>query len=107
MIQKIFLSLLCTIILTRIAQAQSGLTMQQAMRTAQQNNPFLKPESLNTAIAQGDVITAGLRPNPKLNNQTLQLMESKRFAEGTKFYNSQNRQVWWQLTKEFQLAGQR
>ncbi|ASZ14437.1 TolC family protein [Chitinophaga pendula] len=107
MIQKIFLSLLCTIILTRIAQAQSGLTMQQAMRTAQKNNPFLKPESLNTAIAQGDVITAGLRPNPKLNNQTLQLMESKRFAEGTKFYNNQNRQVWWQLTKEFQLAGQR
>ncbi|MCW3464181.1 TolC family protein [Chitinophaga nivalis] len=88
-------------------QAQSGLTLKQALHTAQQNNPFLQPATLNTGIAQSDVITAGLRPNPVLNNQTLQLMDARNFAANTNFANAHNRQVWWQLTKPFQLAGQR
>ncbi|SEW44156.1 outer membrane protein, cobalt-zinc-cadmium efflux system [Chitinophaga arvensicola] len=90
-----------------VSQAQTGLTLQQALHTAQKNNPFLKPEQLNTNIAQSDVITAGLRPNISLNNQTLQLMNDKYFATGTQFQSPHNRQVWWQVTKPFQLANQR
>ncbi|GEP93023.1 cation transporter [Chitinophaga terrae (ex Kim and Jung 2007)] len=79
----------------------------ETLQAAQKNNPFLRPASLDISIAQSDVITAGLRPNPVLNNQTLQLLGTEHFQPGTNFYNSHNNQSWWQLTKEFQFSGQR
>lgn len=107
MLKKVSLIFLFMFAMFYALQAQTGLTLQQALHTAQKNNPFLKPEKLNTNIAQSDVITAGLRPNPVLNNQTLQLMNDKYFATGTQFQSPHNRQVWWQVTKQFQLANQR
>jgi cobalt-zinc-cadmium efflux system outer membrane protein len=92
--------------ITRCA-AQTALTLNQALDAVKEHNPVLKANRYNTAIAQGDVITAGLRPNPVLNNQTLQLAHSNNFAPETKFYQPQNRQVWWQLTKPFPLTNQR
>ena len=38
---------------------------------------------LNVKIAESDIVTAKLRPNPSLNNQTLQLMQSTGFHENT------------------------
>lgn len=105
--RNVYLIILGIMGMIPLAQAQTNLTLQQALHAAKSNNPFLKPERLNTAIAQSDVVTAGLRPNPVLNNQTLQLMNDKYFEPGTKFYNPHNRQVWWQLTKQFQLSNQR
>lgn len=96
-----------TLLLPVVLHAQGHLTLQQALQVAKSNNPFLKPAGLSVAMAQADQVTAGLRPNPVLNNQTLQLPNSANFAPGTKFYQPQNRQVWWQLTKSFELSGQR
>ncbi len=104
---QILLIMVCSIGPAAALQAQDKLTLQQALHTARSNNPFLKPERLNTSLAQSDLVTAGLRPNPVLNNQTLQLMQDQYFAEGTKALHPKNRQVWWQLTKQFQLSGQR
>ncbi len=105
--KNLLLIILCMAGLLTSMQAQTRLTLQQALSAAKSNSPFLKPVQLNTAIAQGDVVSAGLRPNPVLNNQTLQLMNEKNFVPDTKFYNPRNRQVWWQLTKQFQVSGQR
>lgn len=99
--------IICTMGIPFMSRAQTTLTLPGALHAARTNNPFLKPASLNTAIAQSDVITAGLRPNPVLNNQTLQLMNSRNFAPNTRYYDKENRQTWWQLTKQFQLSGQR
>lgn len=87
--------------------AQTNYTLQKALQTARANNPYLKTEQLNIGIAQTDIITAKLRPNPTLNNQSLQLMQPSQFPANTDWHNGQNRQVWWQLTKPFQVAGQR
>jgi cobalt-zinc-cadmium efflux system outer membrane protein len=87
--------------------AQENYTLQKALKTARTNNPILKTEQLNIGIAQTDIITAKLRPNPILNNQTLQLVQPSQFPSNTDWYHGQNQQVWWQLTKPFQIAGQR
>ena len=87
--------------------SQSPIGFVQVLHSAKTNNPFLKSISYNKEIAQSDIVTAGLRPNPILNNQTMQLVNSKYNAPGTKFYQPENRQVWWQLTKPFQLNNQR
>lgn len=88
-------------------QAQSALSLKQALDKARSNNPVLRVERFNEQIAQADVITARLRPNLTLNNQTLQLTDARYFAPGTGWYSGQNRQDWWQLTKVFQWPGQR
>lgn len=106
MLKEAFL-ICCVLSLSYSLHAQNGITLKQALHTAQQNNPFLQPEKLNINMAQSDVITAGLRPNPVLNNQSLQLMNDKYFATGTRFQSAHNRQIWWQITKQFQLAHQR
>lgn len=100
-------SILCALLLCSFAKAQSSYTLQQALQTARANNPALKTEQFNIGIAQTDIITAGLRPNLVLNNQTLQLIQPAQFPAHTPWNNGQNRQVWWQLTKSIQLAGQR
>lgn len=87
--------------------AQTNYTLQKALQTARTNNPTLKTEQFNIGISQADIITARLRPNPSLNNQSLQLIQPSKFPTNTNWYNGQNRQVWWQLTKPFQVAGQR
>ncbi len=87
--------------------AQTNYTLQKALQTARTNNPILKTEQFNIGISQADIITAKLRPNPSLNNQSLQLMQPSYFPANTNWYNGQNRQVWWQLTKPFQFSGQR
>lgn len=89
------------------AYSQSRYTLESALKTARVNNPVLKTEQFYTGMAQADVTSAGLRPNIKLNNQTLQSANSRYFPENTSWNNSRNRQVWWQLTKTFQLPNQR
>ena len=88
-------------------KAQTSITLKQAISAAKEKNPFLKTESFNVAIAQADIITAKLRPNPILNNQSLQLMNPSYFFPNTGFSNGHNRQVWWQLTKSFQMPALR
>lgn len=83
------------------------LSLQQALRDARLRNPVLLAAQFDIQATQADVVTAGLRPNPLLNNQTLQLVRPSRFTEGTGALNNQNRQVWWQLTSPVNVAQQR
>lgn len=87
--------------------AQSFYSLQSAVVTAKSNSPLLKAEGYNINLAQGNLTTARLHTNPALNNQTLQLVNSKYYPSGTEFSNPLNRQVWWQLTKPFVLPAQR
>lgn len=89
------------------ATAQTVFSIQGALASARINNPFLKTEQFNINIAQSDIITAKIRPNPVLNNQTLQLANSKYYPIGSEWHNAVNRQVWWQLTRPFQLPSLR
>jgi cobalt-zinc-cadmium efflux system outer membrane protein len=90
------------------ANSQTIYSIQGALASARTNNPFLKTEGYNVNIAQSDVITSKLRPNPILNNQTLQLVNSSLSQRyGSEWHNGVNRQVWWQLTKPFQLPALR
>lgn len=83
------------------------LSLQNALSIAKVNNSILKVEKLNYNLAEADMLTANLRPNMILNNQSLQLMRSSSFTENSLWFNNKNRQVWWQLTKPIQLPNQR
>jgi cobalt-zinc-cadmium efflux system outer membrane protein len=85
------------------ANCQISYSLPAALVAARANNPYLKTENFNINIAQSNLITARLRPNPILNNQTLQMTNSAYFAKGSEWSNAINRQVWWQLTRPFQL----
>lgn len=98
---------ICTLLFCFAAKAQSNYTLRQALHTARANNPFLKSEQLNISIAETDIVTAKLRPNLNLSNESIQLLQPSEFALNSPWYNNQNRQVLWQLNKPFQVAGQR
>lgn len=85
--------------------AQSVYSLPQALKSAKENNPYLKANVLNIDLAKADVITAGLRPNPVINSQSLQLLNHLNQNVGT--FNKKNQQLWWQLTRTFQIQGQR
>ncbi len=90
-----------------VATAQTNYTLSAALDTARTSSPVLKARYMNIDAAQADVITARLRPNPNLNNQTMQLVSSDHFAPGTRWGSNQNRQVWYQVTKPIQWPNQR
>lgn len=85
------------------AEAQTKFSLQQALQTAKVNNPVLKKEQFNVNIAEADIVTANLRPNPILNNQSLQLIKSAKFQDNSNWSSHLNRQVWWQFTKPFEM----
>lgn len=86
--------------------AQSQFTLQQALQTARENNPELKVEKFNLGIAEADITDAGLRPNFNLSNETIQMSRPSDF-EKDPWSNAHNREAMWQLSKTFQIAGQR
>lgn len=87
--------------------AQEGYSLQDALKTAKTNNPVLKTERYNISASETDIITAKLRPNPSLHNESLQLMKSAEFAKNTDWYNGRNRELFWEISKPFQIAGTR
>ena len=87
--------------------AQNQYNLRNALRMATENNPILKTQQFNSIVAETDIITSKLRPNPKLNNQTLFLAKPTSFPNNTDWFNPQNRQVWWQLTKVIQTPALR
>ena len=93
----------------RPVSAQTVLTLQQTLRQVRENSPVLRVERLNVSAAQADQVTANLRPNPVLNNQTLiQLSQPGIPADQTVgAFNRQRRQFWLQATKEFDIHNKR
>jgi cobalt-zinc-cadmium efflux system outer membrane protein len=104
---RVFFSLVVLLSLALSAKSQTKYSIQGTLAAVRANNPFLKTEGFNVNIAQSNVTTSKLRPNPVLNNQTLQLVNSKYYANGTDWNNGLNRQIWWQVTKPFQLPSLR
>jgi len=102
-----FLSILVASLGALTANSQTIYSIQGTLASARTNNPFLKTEGYNINIAESDVTTSRLRPNPILNNQTLQLVNSSYYPKGTEWHSANNRQVWWQLTKPIQLPALR
>lgn len=100
--------IICLLVLVGFSSiAQEIYTLQKALQTAKANNPVLNTQQLNVGIAESDIITSKLRPNPNLNNQTLVLTRPSLYPANTDLVSPQNRQVWWQLTKVIQLPAQR
>ena len=108
--KRLFLPAVVTCVLTclhNVAFAQTNFTLATAIDTARTNSPVLKAQYMNIGAAEADVTTARLRPNPNLNNQTLQLVNAAHFAPNTRWASNQNRQVWYQVTKPIQWPNQR
>jgi cobalt-zinc-cadmium efflux system outer membrane protein len=82
---------------------QNPLTLRTAVRLAKDNNQTLKTAFYNIGIAETDIITAKLRPNPVINNQSLQSINAQNHPAGKDFFSPYNRQVWYQLTKPVRL----
>lgn len=95
------------IILAFHLNSQESYTLQEALRVAKSQNPMLKTEQYEVELAKSDVISAKLRLNPTLENESIQLMRRSEFANNTHWYDGQNREVFWHLSKPFQWAGQR
>lgn len=87
--------------------AQEVYTLQEALKTAKAQNPMLKTEHYEIEFAKSDVLNAKLRLNPTLANESIQLMKRSEFANNTHWYDGQNREVFWHISKPFQWAGQR
>ncbi len=104
---RLLISLFLLLSLTSVWAQTSPYNLQKTLQTARSSSPLLKPQQYNVAIAEADVVTASLRPNLVLNNQTINLVQPSHFPANTNWYSGQNRQVWWQLTKTFQLPAQR
>lgn len=104
-------NVLCFILGLTIASvhvaAQDTYSLKKALSTARANNPVLKTQIFEINSAQAGITTSKLRPNPNLNNQSLQLARNRYYPDNTTWNNARNRQVWWQFTKPFQLPNQR
>jgi len=100
----LFLALISIIV---HVNAQENYTLQDALKAARSNNPTLKAEQYEVEFAKSDVLSAKLRLNPTLENESIQLMRRSEFANNTHWYDGQNREVFWHISKPFQWAGQR
>ncbi|GAB3690277.1 hypothetical protein GCM10027592_07430 [Spirosoma flavus] len=88
-------------------RAQTTFTLRQTLQQVRTNSPVLRVERLNISTAQADQVTANLRPNPVINNQTLIQLTPTPGAEGVGAFNRQRRQFWLQATKEFDIHNKR
>lgn len=104
---KIFLYFAIAVGGLQSLHAQTPFTLEQVLKTAKLNNPILKSEHFNVAIAESDILSAELRPNLVLSNETIQIANSSDFENSTNYGNPENREVLWQLSKTFQIMGQR
>lgn len=106
--KAVFLVLWQSIASVLYAQSNATpLTLSQTLQLAVEQSPYLKIENYNVPMAEGNVTTARLRPNPVLNNQSLFLGNSNYFPDNSHFLGKSNRQVWYQLTKPFVPNAQR
>ncbi len=95
-------------IISVAVQAQSqNLDIKSALKTALNNNLELKTESYKLEQGKQDAIQAKLRPNPIFNTQILFLKEHHYYPNYPLITSQFNRQDWYQLTKKYQLFGQR
>ena len=100
--QTTIISVFLLVALKTPVLAQSNFSLQKALQTARANNPILRVQNYNLNIAESDIVTSKLRPNPSLNNQSLFLAQP-----ATNWGEGKNQQIWFQVTKPIQLPEQR
>lgn len=105
------LRFLCPFLLFFHSFAYSQVTklgLSDALKQASVSNPTLKVEALQLPISEQDVKKSKLYNNPIFNLQYLQLFPSSMYyAQDKSPFNGYNSQDWFQLTKKFQIFGQR
>ncbi|MDI9874029.1 TolC family protein [Flectobacillus rivi] len=106
MMKRIKIVLLLSLVVGK-GYAQNVISLTHALKTATEQNPYMKVGALGVDASRADIVTAKLRPNPILNNQSLQALRPSQLANNPKLLTGESMQTWWQLTKEFQLSGQR
>lgn len=106
MMKRIKIVLLLSLVVGK-GYAQNVISLTQALKTTTEQNPYMKVGALGVDASRADIVTAKLRPNPILNNQSLQALRPSQLANNPKLLTGESMQTWWQLTKEFQLSGQR
>lgn len=89
------------------SSAQTRLTLPQTLGRVKAHNPDLQWLEENVDVATAAVTDARIRPNPILNIQLLHVANRRFFPENTQWYQGANTQYWYQVTKPFQVAGQR
>jgi cobalt-zinc-cadmium efflux system outer membrane protein len=106
MMKRIKIVLLLSLVVGK-GYAQNVINLTQALKTATEQNPYMKVGALGVDVSKADIVSAKLRPNPILNNQSLQALTPSQLTNNPKLLTGESMQTWWQLTKEFQLSGQR
>jgi len=106
MMKRIKIVLLLSLVVGK-GYAQNVISLTQALKTATEQNPYMKVGALGVDVSKADIVSAKLRPNPILNNQSLQALTPSQLTNNPKLLTGESMQTWWQLTKEFQLGGQR
>jgi cobalt-zinc-cadmium efflux system outer membrane protein len=91
--------------LARPALAQ--LSLAQALRAARAHSLHLQAEHRAVEQARAATVAAAARPNPEVNLQPIQLTDRALHAENTGFFHPANQQLWFQVAKNLQVAGQR
>lgn len=87
--------------------AQTPYSFRKTLDQVRQSNPILRLQAFDVEATRADEITAGLKSNPVLNNQTLLQLSQRHLPDGAGYLSSRNRQFWLQLTKEFDIYGKR
>jgi cobalt-zinc-cadmium efflux system outer membrane protein len=90
-----------------VLRAQAGYTLQQSLNHSISQNAVLRSEQHRVQMAEADLVTARQRPNPILNNQSLQLVKPTLFPANVSWNDGRTRQIWWQLTKPMLWPGVR
>ena len=91
--------------------SQTKINVRMAMNLARTKNINVKTYGYIIPRERADIITAGLRPNPVFNQQSLFLLDKRYLTaiepNANMFTSPYSRQTWYQLTKNYQIAGQR
>lgn len=98
--------LLALMLVHLLTQAQMTLGLQDALSLALKNNPYYIAEKYNLEIAKTGITTAGLHLNPSVSLASSVVPSSNYFAPGTGAFAPENRQMSFQVSKVFQVAGQ-
>jgi len=101
-----FKLLLAFLLANTLTHGQVSLSLQDAFSIAVKNNPFYQTEKYNLEIAKAAITTAGLHLNPSLSVASSVVPSSKYFVTGTGFFAPDNRQMSYQISKNFQVGGQ-
>lgn len=102
-----FFLLVLLILLSAKGISQTNYNLQKSLQTARKNNPVLKGQYYDVAIAQSDIETAELRPNLTLGFNYIGITGQQNYAPNTGFFNRSNTQTSLQLGKVFQLPAAR